>query len=308
VNEALGLVDLQVNGYAGIDFASPTLNIGLVIQAAQILREQGTVLFCPAVVTSPWETYRHVLPVLARAKQELAGMDPDVYAQIAGIHLEGPFVSSVDGARGVHDLSFIRPASSSDLDALIELSRGSLRLLTLAPEIQGGLDLVRFAVTRGILIGIGHTLASPAIIHAAVDAGARYSTHLGNGLPSTIHRHQNPLWVQLAEPRLVAMLIADGHHLPADFVKVVISAKSTGGVIVTSDAASPAGLPAGDYSFCGKTVRLDPGGKLFDPQSGYLAGSSANLRQCRDWLSSLGIPPVNLDLLCRENALALLAS
>ncbi len=303
-----GLVDLQVNGYAGVDFTSPALTIEQVLQAAKILRQRGTALFCPAVVTTSWPTYSHVLPLLSQAKQALANLDSNDYAQIAGLHLEGPFISPADGARGVHDLSFICPASIPDLDSLLELSNGTLRLLTLAPEIPGGLDLVIHADSLGILAGLGHTLASPEEIHLATDAGACFSTHLGNGLPSSIHRHQNPLWAQLAEPRLYAMLIADGHHLPIDFVRVAIAAKSMGRVIVTSDAAPPAGLPAGEYSFCGKNVRLESGGKLFDPQTGYLAGSSANLRQCQDWLSSLGITPTSLQQLCRENALALLSN
>jgi N-acetylglucosamine-6-phosphate deacetylase len=308
VNELACLVDLQVNGYAGVDFSSPALTIDQVLQAAQNLRRQGTALFCPTIVTAPWEVYTHVIPLLAQAKLVLANLDYNVYAQISGIHLEGPFISPVDGARGVHDLSSIRPASISDFDALLRLSSGTLRLLTLAPEIPGGLELVQHASSLGILVGLGHTLASADVIHEAVAAGARFSTHLGNGLPATIHRHHNPLWAQLTEPALYAMLIADGHHLPAEFVRVVIAVKSMGGVIVTSDAASPAGLPVGDYSFCGKNVRLDQGGKLYDPLTGYLAGSSANLSQCLGWLSGLGIMPHDLDRLCRQNALVLLGS
>ena len=308
MNQLPGLVDLQVNGYAGIDFTSPALSLDQVLKAAINLRQQGTGLFCPTVVTAPWKVYTHILPLLAQAKKILDGLDHDVYAQISGIHLEGPFISTVDGARGVHNLSAIRPASLPDFDALFDLSNGALRLLTLAPEIPGGLELVCHAASLGILVGLGHTLASADVVHAAAAAGARFSTHLGNGLPATIQRHHNPLWSQLADPRLHTMIITDGHHLPADFVKVVIAVKGKGRVIVTSDAAPPAGLPAGEYSFCGKIVHLDTGGKLYDPQTGYLAGSSANLRQCQAWLSGLGYSVSELACLCRDNALALLAS
>ncbi len=308
MNASPGLVDLQVNGYAGFDFSSPTLTIDQVIQAAKLLREQGTALFCPAVVTAPWPVYTHVLPILAQAKRRLEDLGEFTYAQIAGIHLEGPFISTADGARGVHDLPSILPPSLPACDTLVSLSAGTLRLLTLAPEIPGALDLIRHASEQGILVGLGHTLADSRTIHAAVDAGARFSTHLGNGLPSVIHRHHNPLWAQLADPRLVSFIIADGHHLPADLVKVMVAVKSAGGVVVTSDSASPAGLPAGEYFFCGKTVRLDPDGKLSDPQTGYLAGSSANLQQCQDWLGSLGFTHSELNCLCRDNALSLLGN
>jgi N-acetylglucosamine-6-phosphate deacetylase len=308
VNASPGLVDLQVNGYAGIDFSSPSLSTDQVIQAARLLREQGTALFCPTVVTAPWSIYTHVLPILAQAEERLKNLSDDYFAQIAGIHLEGPFISPAEGARGVHDASSILPASIPAFDALVSLSSGSVRLLTLAPEVPGALELVRHASEQGILVGLGHTLADASTIHAAVDAGACFSTHLGNGLPSVIHRHNNPIWTQLAEERLVTFVIADGHHLPADLVKVIVAVKSVGGVVVTSDSASPAGLPAGEFSFCGKTVRLDPDGRLSDPQTGYLAGSSANLRQCQDWLGSLGFTRSELTRLCRENALALLAN
>ncbi len=306
MSELPGLVDLQVNGYAGVDFTQPTLTIDQVVQVSRVLRLQGIALFCPTIVTAPWDVYTHVLPLLAQAKQALEDLDPDAYAQIAGVHLEGPFISPADGARGVHNLSAIRPASNPEFEVILDLSRGTLRLLTLAPEIDGGLDLVAYASSHGILVGLGHTLASAEIIHAAASAGARFSTHLGNGLPGMIHRHQNPIWAQLSEPRLSALIIADGHHLPSDFVRVVVAVKSVGGVIVTSDSASPAGLPAGEYEFCGKTVRLDMDGRLYDPQSGYLAGSSASLGQCRDWLSKLGFTSPDLAHLCRENALRLI--
>lgn len=308
MNASPGLVDLQVNGYAGIDFSSPSLSVDQVIQAARILREQGTAYFCPAVVTAPWYVYTHVLPILAQAKERLENLGEEAFAQITGIHLEGPFISPVEGARGVHDASSILPVSLHAFDALVSISSGSLRLLTLAPELPGALELIDHATEQGILVGLGHTLADARTIHAAVDAGACFSTHLGNGLPSVIHRHQNPLWAQLAEVRLVSFIIADGHHLPADLVQVIVAVKSAGGVVVTSDSASPAGLPAGEYAFCGKTVRLDPDGRLFDPLTGYLAGSSANLRQCQDWLGSLGFTYPDLNRLCRENALALLAN
>ncbi len=306
MSEFPGLVDLQVNGCAGIDFTHPALTIDQVIQASKFLCQAGTALFCPTVVTAAREVYAQVLPVISQAKKALEAFDPSAYAQIAGIHLEGPFISPADGARGVHNPTAIRPASISEFEDLLEQSRGALRLLTLAPEISGGLDLAAYASSQGILVGLGHTLASSEIIHAAAIAGARFSTHLGNGLPAMIQRHQNPIWAQLSEPRLSALIIGDGHHLPADFVRVVIAVKSVGGVIVTSDSASPAGLAAGEYEFCGKTVRLDANGRLYDPQSGYLAGSSANLGQCRDWISGLGFTPADLDSLCRQNALRLL--
>ncbi len=271
-----GWVDLQVNGWAGVDFANPHLTLDQVLQAVRGLRQRGTRAFCPTVVSAAPQTYQRVLPVLAEA----IGAEPG----LLGIHLEGPFISPLDGARGAHPAAHIRPPTLAAFDHLYRLAQGKIRLLTLAPELPGALDLIRHAVALGVRVALGHTLATSREIWAAADAGAQLATHLGNGLPAHIPRHHNPLWPLLACPQLSAMLITDGHHLPADFVRVALAVKGPAGVIVTSDASPAAGLPPGDYEFFGTPARLEPDGRLHSPLTGTLAGSSAALGDCLAWL------------------------
>ena len=148
---------------------------------------------------------------------------------LLGIHMEGPFISPEDGARGVHPREHIRPPSLSEFDEYYRLSQGRLRLLTLAPKLPGALDLVRHAVELGVAVSLGHTLTDSRAVWAAAEAGASLATHLGNGLPLSIPRHANPLWPLLACPSLCkALVITDGHHLPADFVRVVLAVKGAG--------------------------------------------------------------------------------
>jgi len=295
---AQGWVDLQVNGYAGVDFSNPDLSAEQVLRTAALLRERGTRAFCPTVVSAAPLTYRRVLPALAEAVQACDD------GSLLGIHLEGPFISPIDGARGAHPLAHVRPPSLQAFDELYRLARGRIRLLTLAPELPGALELLRHAVGMGVRVALGHTLAGSREIWAAAEAGASLATHLGNGLPLSIPRHANPLWPLLACPALSAMLITDGHHLPPDFVRVVLALKGLGGVIVTSDASPAAGLPPGDYHFFGTPARLEPDGRLHSPQSGTLAGSSALLAGCLAWLEAQGLLDAPaLRQVGRENAL-----
>jgi N-acetylglucosamine-6-phosphate deacetylase len=296
-----GWVDLQVNGYAGVDFASPALGVEQVLRAARGLREHGTRAFCPTLVSAAPETYRRVLPVLAEAMESAEG------GELLGIHLEGPFISPVDGARGAHPLAHVRAPSLQVFDQLYRLANGKICLLTLAPELPGALELIRHAVGLGVRVGLGHTLAGSREIWAAAEAGASLATHLGNGLPLHIPRHDNPLWPLLACPALSAMLITDGHHLPADFVRVALAVKGAGGLIVTSDSSPAAGLPPGDYEFFGTPARLEVDGRLHSPLTGTLAGSSLTLGECLAWLEKQRLldPPALL-LAGRDNPLAAL--
>jgi N-acetylglucosamine-6-phosphate deacetylase len=277
-----GFVDLQVNGYQGINFSSPELTLAQVKAASTALAQRGTLVFCPTVITSSMEVYRHALPVLARAVQLQAGD-----ARLAGIHLEGPFISAVEGAVGVHPAQYVQAPSLSVFDELYRLADGNIALLTLAPEQPGAEALIRYAAGLGVRVSIGHTLADEREVRAAVDAGARFSTHLGNGCPNLLHRHHNPIWPQLAEPQLSAMLISDGHHLPAAVIRAFLAAKGVDRVLVTSDASPVAGCAPGEYSIFGSRVLLEPGGRLRSLERDNLAGSSSTMFECMNYLASL---------------------
>ena len=299
-----GFVDLQVNGLMGLNFSEPGLTPDKARQAAEALRERGTGAFCPTVVTSPLEIYETNLPVLADAVEE------ELPARCLGIHLEGPFISPADGARGAHRRECVRAPDPALYDKWQELARGRVVLVTLAPDVDGAIELIRHIVRDGrAAVGIGHSNAGARQIAAAVEAGARFSTHLGNGIPSQIDRHRNPLWPQLAEDGLQGFFITDGHHLPADYIKVALRAKGPGRFIVTSDSASVAGLPPGEYTTAGRRVVLEPSGRLGCFESEYLAGSSACMLDCMNHLAGLGLMgEAELVRVGRENALELVGS
>lgn len=302
-----GFVDLQVNGYGGINFSASDLTLDQVIQVSDELARRGTLAFCPTVITSPPEVYAHALPLLAQAisAQDLPGLAGK--AQLAGIHLEGPFISPVEGAVGVHPAQYVQPPSLALFDKFYRLAQGRIALLTLAPEIPGAEALIRHAVGLGVCVSIGHTLADERAVRVAVDAGARFSTHLGNGCPNLLHRHHNPIWPQLAAPELEAMLISDGHHLPAAVIAAFLAAKGPGRVLVTSDASPVAGCAPGEYSFFGSRVLLEPGGRLRSLERDNLAGSSATMLDCMNFLASLRLlTETELWQVGRDNPLAAL--
>ncbi len=284
-----GFVDLQVNGYAGVDFSSPDLTLSAVHETCFALYKRGTLAFCPTVITSSMQVYRKALPLLAEALRAQSQSGSDRRSRLCGVHLEGPFISPEDGAVGAHPRRHVQAPSPALFDELYALAGGQVALLTLAPELPGALELIVHARARGVTVSIGHTLAGAEAIQAAVDAGATQSTHLGNGCPNYIHRHHNPLWPQLAAAGLSAMLITDGHHLPAELIAVALAAKGSGRVLITSDASPAAGCPPGEYTFFGTRALLEPSGRLRNLDSDSLAGSSATLLECMNHLASLGL-------------------
>lgn len=296
-----GFVDLQVNGFGGINFSSTSLSVAQVFSVAESLANRGTLAFCPTVITSSLEIYRHALPVLAEA------MNAPVGQGMFGIHLEGPFISPEDGARGVHPRAYVQNPSRPLFDELFRLAKGRVSLLTIAPELPGAAEIIHHAVTLGVSVSIGHTLADAATIRTAVQAGARLSTHLGNGCPNLLHRHNNPLWPQLAASDLSSMLITDGHHLPSEVITAFLKAKGTDRIIVTSDVSPAAGCPPGEYLFFGSRVLLEPGGRLRNLEQDTLAGSASTMIDCMNYLANLALLSEDeLWQVGRDNPLAIL--
>ncbi len=279
-----GLVDLQVNGFKGVHFSDLSLTRETFVLACRGVLEAGTTAFLPTVITSPAEVYEHNLPIIAAVvrSQEFRG-------RLLGIHLEGPFISAQDGARGAHDSRWIAPPDVGYLDQLLKWADGPVKLLTIAAELQGAEDLARHACGLGTTVSLGHQMASEADLRKLVQAGAISLTHLGNGVPALLNRHVNPVWAGLANDDLMAMVISDGHHLPASLLKTIIRTKGAGRCVVVSDASSPAGLPPGEYEVLGHRHMLDENGRLYEPATGYLAGSSATMLDCMNHLASLDL-------------------
>ncbi len=296
-----GWVDLQVNGYVGVDFSKAGLTVADVRRVTEELVRRGTAGFCPTVVTCAPEVYEQNLPVLAAAMRA-----PDLQPHLLGIHLEGPFLA--DAAKGAHPARWLLRPDISLFDRWMSLAEGQLRLLTMAPELEGADTLIRHATGCGVTVLLGHHVGDNVSIDRAVRAGARGCTHLGNGIPNVLPRHPNPIWTQLADDRLMGLFIADGHHLPVEFVKVALRAKGLERWVVTSDAAPVAGLPPGEYECLGQTVISEPGGRISVKNLASLAGSSATMADCMAWLRSWsGLSEADLLRIGRHNPLCLLA-
>lgn len=215
---APGLVDLQLNGYQGVDLNGPNLAAEDIRQMVHLLWRQGITSFFPTVITNATERISGSLQVIAAACDRFQ----EVADAVAGIHLEGPFISAEDGPRGAHKTTYVK-APDWDLFMLWQQYSGNrIKLVTLSPEWPGANDFIRKCVRSGIKVAIGHTAATKIQIREATAAGATLSTHLGNGCHQVLPRFPNYIWNQLAADQLWCSLIADGFHLPEDVLKVFL--------------------------------------------------------------------------------------
>ena len=265
--ELPGFFDLQVNGFAGVDFGDPALTSDRLVGAIDAMRKTGVTRFLPTLITSSFDTFAACARVITSTAS----------TAIAGIHMEGPYISPEDGPRGAHPRAHVRDANVDDLKRRIDACDGRLRLLTIAPESPGVLEVIRYARDAGITVAIGHTGAAPSQIADAVSAGATMSTHLGNGCAQMVPRHPNFIWEQLADDRLTAGFIVDGHHLPPATVKAMIRAKTPARSVLVTDAIAAAGMPPGRYTLGGQEVELAPTGRVAAPGAPNLAGSALRL-------------------------------
>lgn len=280
-----GLFDLQVNGYGGHDVNEPDLHAETVRALAAALRERGTTRFCPTLITGSEQRLIGALRVIAQARRD----DPQVAAAIPCVNIEGPSLSGLDGPRGAHDPRWIRPPSIAEFDRWQDASEGLVGIVTIAPEWPGAPEWIHHAVASGTRVAIGHSAATGEQVTAAVDAGASLSTHLGNGVAATLPRHPNLVWTQLADDRLTALLIGDGHHLPRDTFTVMVRAKGAQRCVLTSDSVALAGLPPGGYTTpVGGRVSIEPDGSIRLAGSPLLAGSGACLLECVRWAIASG--------------------
>ncbi|OAS21810.1 N-acetylglucosamine-6-phosphate deacetylase [Paenibacillus oryzisoli] len=271
---APGLVDLQINGYAGLDFNHLPLQEETVSQIIRKLWREGVTSSYPTVITNSPEAIASALSCIANA----CAADPATEQGIAGIHLEGPFISPDDGARGAHRLDAVRPPDWDLFCRWQEAAGGRIKIVTLSPEWPDSAAFIKRCVDSGVIVSIGHTAADAGQIAEAVAAGARMSTHLGNGAHLMLPRHPNYLWEQLAQEALWSCVIADGFHLPDQVLKVVLKVKGEQALLV-SDAVAISGLEPGVYkTHIGGEVVLTTEGKLHlaaDPR--LLAGSAQML-------------------------------
>lgn len=269
-----GLVDLQVNGFGGLDFNGPDVTPDIVLRLCQLQAAQGVARFLPTLITASTRSLVNGLKVIAEARNAY------VLARqmMPGVHIEGPYISPHDGPRGAHALEHIRAPSLDEFAEWDAAAPGLIRLVTAAPEQPGSIDYIKALTARGVHVALGHTAATPEEIHAAAEAGACLSTHLGNGAAANLPRHPNFIWAQLADDRLTATFIADGHHLPADTLKAMMRAKSLERSILVSDSVRAAGLAPGIYDEAiGARVEVFSNGRIGVAGTPYLAGAGLSL-------------------------------
>jgi len=239
---APGFIDLQVNGFAGVDYNSPSAAREEIERSIQRQFATGVTRLFPTVITGAPDDMLAAFRNLAAAKESIPSG-----AAMEGFHLEGPYISPEDGPRGAHPARWIRPPSLDEFHRFQEASRGNIRLITLAPELPDSPSFIEALVRQGVVVSIGHTAANAGQIAAAVSAGATLSTHLGNGTHSSLPKTSNYIWDQLAEDRLAASFIADGVHLPVPYLKVALRAKGLDRSLLVTDAAMPADCEPGFY-------------------------------------------------------------
>ena len=205
-----GFLDLQVNGYLGIDFSAADLAEDDVVRVSRTLLARGTAAFLPTLITSPAAVYERNLPMIAAVMERA-----EFRGRLLGFHIEGPFLSPEPGARGAHLSQYMSDVDMGLVEKIFDWADGKVRLLTVAAELPGVEALIGYARERGAAVSVGHSLFTESDLDKAYVAGASGLTHLGNGLPNLIDRHRNPIWVGLADDRYSAMLIMRCHNLAA---------------------------------------------------------------------------------------------
>lgn len=280
---APGWVDIQVNGFAGVDYNAPTAPHDEIARSIQVLYATGVTRFYPTVITGAPDDMVGALRNLARAKETL-----DEGSAMDGFHVEGPHISPDDGPRGAHPKRWVRPPDIEEFHRWQDAAGGHVRLVTLAPGWPDAPRYIEAVVAENVVVSIGHTAAEAGQIADAVSAGATMSTHIGNGAHSVLRRHPNYIWEQLAEDRLRASFIVDGIHLPKSFLKVALRAKGVDRAVLVTDAVTAAGCAPGRYRLGEQDVDLTPDNRVVLAGQDRLAGSALRMDRGVENLMRLG--------------------
>lgn len=266
---APALVDLQINGYGGIDFQQDQLSVEHLLTAVRHLHHAGCTRFLLTLITDDWTRLTSRL----RHIRKLRESNNTLRHAIAGWHIEGPFLSAEPGFCGAHDASAMRDPSAAHLDELRDLTGADPLLITVAPERARALNCIAHARTRGIQVSLGHTNASAELLAEAARRGASAFTHLGNGCPRELDRHDNILWRVFEIPGLIASLIPDGIHVSPALFRLAHRVLGES-IYYTTDAMSAAGMPPGRYPLGKLELEVGPDQIVRQPGRTNFAGSA----------------------------------
>jgi N-acetylglucosamine-6-phosphate deacetylase len=269
-----GFVDIQINGFAGVDFTAADLDAEKAIGMMPAIWSTGTTTICPTLVTNTIPGLAKNFAILEEARR----ISSNFAHMVPCYHLEGPYLSPY-GSSGAHNPEWMHAPNWDEFMELQNAAGGRIGIITLAPEWPGSEEFIRKAQKAGVVVAVSHTDGTPEDVHRAAAAGATLNTHLGNGCPGMMHRHKAPLWAQLADDSLHASIICDGFHLPPDVVKVIVAVKGIDKTILITDAVHVAHLPPGKYKLVGTDIELLPTGQVLRADHVSMAGSALNMNR-----------------------------
>jgi N-acetylglucosamine-6-phosphate deacetylase len=294
-----GYVDLQVNGYAEVDFNGDELHAEAVAQACDRLRSDGVTGILATVITSDVESMCHRLSNIARVRQQ----SRTIADMIWGVHIEGPFLNEEAGYIGAHPVACARPAEIDAMKRLLEAAAGLARIVTLAPERDAGLEVTKMLLKQGVLVSAGHCNPTLDQLRAALDAGLSLFTHLGNACPMLLPRHDNIVQRVLSlSDRLSIGFIADGVHVPVVALKNYLKCCGTDRAFVVTDAICGAGMGPGEYQLGDRRVVIDENLATWSADRSHLMGSAGTMpRSHRLLRDEMGLKETQIDQLLDEN-------
>jgi N-acetylglucosamine-6-phosphate deacetylase len=293
------MLDLQVNGFGGIDFNQDSLTAEDLHKACLQLASQGVEAILATIITERIEVMAHRLANLARLRL----LDPQAQNTIVGFHIEGPFLNAEPGYRGAHPAEVIHQATTDEMRLLLDAAQGLTRIVTLAPEADPGNKVTGMLADQGITVSAGHCNPSLDELRGAIDAGLRMFTHLGNGCPTQLPRHDNIIQRALSQAdKLWLCFIADGVHVPFFALRNYLRCADISRCIVVSDAMAAAGLGPGRYKLSRWEVTIGPDLAAWAPDRSHLIGSAITMRQSfANLVQRVGLPEADAVRLTSTN-------
>lgn len=292
-------LDLQVNGYAGVDFCSDGVGAEKFAEACAALKEDGFGGILATIITD------HVPDMANRLRQIAAAREADagVRETIVGIHIEGPFISPENGYRGAHPLPAVKAANIDDMQQLLDATGGLAKLVTLAPEQDPGGEVTRFLADQGLVVSAGHCNPSLDQLRAGIDSGLSMFTHVGNGCPMQMHRHDNIIQRVLSlSEHLWCCFIADGVHVDFPALGNYIRAAGIDRSICLTDAISAARLGPGRYTLAGWDLLIGEDLVARSPDGSHFVGSTVTMpRLLANLRDVLGLSEADIETLTAKN-------